>query len=211
MRQSPSFKVTIMPEIEMNTYEATLERLFLAARSQNGWRAEPVPDDALRAAYDIAKWGPTSMNTQPMRLVFLRTLEAKERLKPALSPGNVEKVMTAPVVAIIAHDTQFHTQLPKTFPHHPGAPGMFANNAALSEATAFRNGSLQGAYFMLALRAVGLDVGPMSGFDAAKVDAEFFADSPWRANFLCGIGYGDPAKVLDRLPRLEFDEVAQWL
>lgn len=200
-----------MAETKMNTHEATLERLFLAARSQNGWRAEPVPDDALRAAYDIAKWGPTSMNTQPMRLVFLGSLEAKERLKPALSPGNIEKVMTAPVVAIVAHDTQFHTQLPKTFPHNPGAPGMFANNAALSEVTAFRNGSLQGAYFMLALRAVGLDVGPMSGFDAAKVDAEFFGDSPWRANFLCGIGYGDPAKVLDRLPRLEFDEVAQWL
>ena len=200
-----------MPETKLNTHKATLERLFLAARSQNGWRAEPVPDDALRAAYDIAKWGPTSMNTQPMRLVFLRTTEAKERLKPALSPGNVEKVMTAPVVAIIAHDTQFHTQLPKIFPHNPSAPGMFANNAALGEVTAFRNGSLQGAYFMLALRAVGLDVGPMSGFDAAKVDAEFFADSPWRANFLCGIGYGDPAKVLDRLPRLEFDEVAQWL
>ncbi|HVR90604.1 MAG TPA: malonic semialdehyde reductase [Novosphingobium sp.] len=195
----------------MNTHDATLERLFLSARSQNGWRAEPVPDDALRAAYDIAKWGPTSMNTQPMRLVFLRTAEAKERLKPALSPGNVEKVMTAPVVAIIAHDTQFHTQLPKTFPHNPGAPGLFANNAVLSEVTAFRNGSLQGAYFMLALRAVGLDVGPMSGFNAAKVDAEFFSDSPWRANFLCGIGYGDPVKVLDRLLRLEFDEVAQTL
>ena len=195
----------------MTTHDATLQRLFLTARSQNGWRSEPVPDDALRTAYNIAKWGPTSMNTQPMRLVFLRTLEAKERLKPALSPGNVEKVMTAPVVAIFAHDTQFHTQLSKTFPHNPNAPGMFANNAALSEATAFRNGTLQGAYFMLALRAVGLDVGPMSGFDAAKVDAEFFADSLWRANFLCGIGYGDPAKVLDRLPRFEFDEVAYSL
>ena len=200
-----------MPVTKPTTYEATLEQLFLAARSQNGWRAESVLDDALRAAYDIAKWGPTSMNTQPMRLMFLRTIEAKERLKPALSPGNVEKVMTAPVVAVIAYDTQFHTELPKTFPHNPGAPAMFATNAALSEATAFRNGSLQGAYFMLALRAVGLDVGPMSGFDAAKVNAEFFADSPLRANFLCGIGYGDPAKVMDRLPRLEFDEVAQTL
>lgn len=211
MRQSPSFKVTSMPEIEMNTHEATLERLFLAARSQNGWRVEPVPDDALRAAYDIAKWGPTSMNTQPMRLLFLRTAEAKERLKPALSPGNIEKAMAAPVVAIIAYDTQFHTQLPKVFPHNPGAPGMFASNATLSQGTAFRNGTLQGGYFMLALRAVGLDVGPMSGFDAVKVDSEFFAASPWRANFLCGIGYGDPAKVLDRLPRLEFGDVAQTL
>ena len=134
----------------MNTHDAILDKLFLAARSQNGWRSEPISDEALRAAYDIAKWGPTSMNTQPMRLVFLRTTEAKERLKPALSPGNVEKVMTAPVVAIIAHDTQFHTQMPRTFPHNAGAPAMFANNAALGEVTAFRNGTLQGAYFMLA-------------------------------------------------------------
>lgn len=195
----------------MMTDEATLARLFLDARSQNGWSAEAVSDDALRAAYDIAKWGPTSMNTQPMRLVFLRSAEAKERLMPALAPGNVEKVLSAPVVAIIAYDMQFYTQLPKTFPHNPDAQSRFADNPSASESTAFRNGTLQGAYFMLALRAVGLDVGPMSGFDPAKVDAEFFGDSPWRTNFLCGIGRGDPPKVFGRLPRLEFDEVALTL
>jgi 3-hydroxypropanoate dehydrogenase len=189
--------------------DAMLKQIFFEARSQNGWSSEPVSDDALRAAFDIAKWGPTSMNTQPMRLVILRSIEAKERLKPALAPGNVEKVMSAPVVAIIAHDIQFYTQLPKTFPHSPDAQARFANDPVVSEATAFRNGTLQAAYFMLALRAVGLDVGPMSGFDADKVDGEFFADSSWRANFLCGIGFGDPAKVLGRLPRLTFEEISQ--
>lgn len=195
----------------MSTVENTLELLFKEARSQNGWSDEPVSDDALQAAYDIAKWGPTSMNTQPMRLVFLRSAEAKERLKPALAPGNVEKVMAAPVVAIIAYDTQFHTHLPRTFPHSPDAQSRFAANPAMIESTAFRNGSLQGAYFMLALRAVGLDVGPMSGFDTGKVDLEFFADTHWRANFLCGIGKGDPAKLFARLPRLAFDEVTRTL
>jgi len=143
-----------------------------------------------------------------MRLVFLRTESAKERLKPALSPGNVDKAMAAPVVAIIAQDSRFYTQLPKVFPHNPQAEALFASNPAVSEATAFRNGSLQGAYFILALRAVGLDVGPMSGFDAAKVDAEFFSGSTWRANFLCGIGRGDRAKVMPRLPRLPFEQIA---
>lgn len=151
------------------------------------------------------------MNTQPMRLLFLRSPEAKERLKPALAPGNVEKVISAPVVAIIAHDMQFYSQLAKTFPHKPDAQQLFTNHSVAAETTAFRNGSLQGAYFMLALRAVGLDVGPMSGFDAVKVDAEFFADTSWRTNFLCGIGHGDPAKVFDRLPRLTFDEITQAL
>ena len=193
----------------MNTDDMMLERIFLGARSQNGWSTESVGNEALRAAYDIAKWGPTSMNTQPMRLVFLRSAEAKARLKPALAPSNVEKVMSAPVVAIIAHDTQFYTRLPKTFPHNPAAETLFASNPALSVSTAFRNGSLQGAYFMLALRAVGLDVGPMSGFDPAMVDSEFFSQSHWRSNFLCGIGRGDPAKVFERLPRLTFDEITQ--
>jgi len=191
--------------------EATLQRLFLHARSQNGWSPEPVGDDALQAAYDIAKWGPTSMNTQPMRLVFLRSAESKERLKPALAPGNINKVMSAPVVAIVAFDTRFFTQLPKTFPHNPNARALFESDPALSELTAFRNGSLQGAYLMLALRAVGLDVGPMSGFDPFKVDGEFFRDSSWRTNFLCGIGLGDPVKVFDRLPRLKFEEIAMTL
>ncbi|MEG3143145.1 malonic semialdehyde reductase [Sphingomonas sp. RT2P30] len=195
----------------MRADEAMLARLFNDARSQNGWRDGPVREEEIRAAYDIAKWGPTSMNTQPMRLVLLRSVEAKERLRPALAPGNVGKVMSAPVVAIIAYDTTFYTELPRTFPHNPDAQGRFAGNPAVSESTALRNSTLQGAYFMLALRAVGLDIGPMSGFDAGKVDAEFFEGSSWRTNFICSIGKGDPAMVFERLPRLEFDEVARSL
>jgi 3-hydroxypropanoate dehydrogenase len=191
--------------------ETALATLFKEARSQNGWLPDAVDDEKLRSAYDIAKWGPTSMNTQPMRLLFLRSTEAKERLRPALSPTNVDKVMTAPVVAIVAFDTEFYTQLKRTFPHNPGASAYFTSNPASIEPTAFRNGSLQAAYFMLALRAEGLDVGPMSGFDAGKVNAEFFADSSWRVNLLCGIGQGDPTKVFDRSPRLEFETVAQLL
>lgn len=186
-----------------------LAALFTDARSQNGWRPDPVSDAQLRAAYDIAKWGPTSMNSQPMRLVFLRSLAAKTRLKPAMSPGNVEKVMTAPVVAIIAYDMQFHTRLPEVFPHNPAAMDYFTGNPAAIEPTAFRNGSLQAAYFMLALRAVGLDVGPMSGVDLDRVDREFLGETSFRANFVCGIGHGDPEKLFGRSPRLSFDEVAQ--
>ena len=191
--------------------DAALATLFTDARSQNGWLADAVDDAQIRKAYDIAKWGPTSMNTQPMRLVLLRSAGAKARLRPALAPTNVEKVMTAPLVAIIAYDIEFHSQLPKVFPHNPNAQAYFTGNEAMIEPTAFRNGSLQAAYLMLALRAGGLDVGPMSGFDAAKVNAEFFAEKPWRANLICGIGHGDPAKVLDRLPRLSFEDVALTL
>ncbi|WP_375429353.1 malonic semialdehyde reductase [uncultured Sphingomonas sp.] len=189
--------------------EATLAALFTDARSQNGWLPDPVSDEELRAAYDIAKWGPTSMNTQPMRLVFLRSEEGRERLKPALAPTNIDKVMTAPVVAIIAFDAEFFTLLPRVFPHNPNAASYFTGNPAVIQPTAFRNGSMQAAYYMLALRAVGLDVGPMSGFDPGKVDAEFFADSSWRTNLVCGIGHGDPNKVFGRSPRLEFGEVAR--
>ena len=191
----------------MNTDEVMLERLFKGARSQNGWRAEPVSDEELRGAYDIAKWGPTSMNTQPLRLVILRSSEAKERLRPALAPTNVDKVMQAPVVALLAYDTEFYTRLPTVFPHNPRAQDLFKGNQPLIDSTAFRNGSLQAAYFIIALRAVGLDVGPMSGFDPAKVNAEFFAGSSWRVNLICAIGHGDPAKVYDRSPRLGYDEV----
>jgi 3-hydroxypropanoate dehydrogenase len=187
--------------------QAAVERLFANARSQNGWLDEPVSDAELEAAYDIAKWGPTSMNTQPLRLLFLRSGADKERLIPALSPGNVAKVQTAPVVALICYDANFHAKLPEIFPHNPNARGMFDASQALTDATAFRNGSLQAAYFMLALRAVGLDVGPMSGFDAAAVNAEFFAETTWRVNFICGIGHGDPAKTMARLPRLSFADV----
>ena len=194
-----------------DTDHPLLAKLFTEARSQNGWRPDPVSDEQLRAAFEIAKFGPTSMNTQPMRILFLRSVEAKERLKPALAPTNVDKVMTAPVVAVIAFDSEFHRELAKTFPHNPNAQNLFTGNSALAEATAFRNGSLQAAYFMLALRAVGLDVGPMSGFDTSKVNKAFFEDSSWRVNFLCGIGYGDYTKVLVRLPRLEFEYVSRTL
>lgn len=191
--------------------ESALSVLFTQARAQNGWTSELVSEAQLKAAYDIAKWGPTSMNTQPMRLVFVRSEEAKARLKPALAPGNVEKTMTAPVVAIIAYDTSFHEHLPRLFPHNPNAKNLFAANEAMIHPTAFRNGTLQAAYFLLGLRAGGLDVGPMSGFDPAKVDAEFFAGTSFRSNFLCGIGHGNPAKVFPRSPRFEFEEIAELI
>ena len=191
--------------------EDLLERLFKDARSQNGWRPDPVSEEQLVEAYEIAKWGPTSMNTQPMRLLFLRSQEAKERLKPLLSPTNVIKVMTAPALALIAYDSEFYLKLPKTFPHNLNASAYFTDNQAAIEPTAFRNGSLQAAYFMLALRAGGLDVGPISGFDPVKVNAEFFANTTWRINLICGIGHGDPSKVFGRLPRLSFEEVSRTL
>ena len=191
--------------------QAALDTLFLQARSQNGWRGDPVGEDEIRAAYDIAKWGPTSMNTQPMRLVLLRSAEAKARLRPAMAATNVEKVMAAPVIALIAFDEAFHQHLPRTFPHNPGAQAFFTGNAPMSQATALRNGTLQAAYFILALRAVGLDAGPMSGFDAEKVQAEFFADTPLRINMVCAIGHGDPEKVYGRSPRLDFDDVAKFI
>jgi len=188
-----------------------LEKLFTNARSQNGWSTDPVSDEELKAAYEVAKWGPTSMNTQPMRVLFLRSDEAKERLKPALAPTNVDKVMTAPVVAIFAYDLEFPALLSKTFPHNPNAPAFFAGKDKLIESTAIRNSTLQAAYFMVALRAVGLDVGPMSGFDPAKVNAEFFAGTSQYVNFICGIGHGNPEKVFGRSPRLDFDETAKLL
>lgn len=191
--------------------DTTLRRLFGDARSQNGWSSVPVSDDALKEAYVIARLGPTAMNAQPMRLVFLRSAEAKARLRPALSPANVDKVMNAPVVALIAHDLAFADRLPEVFPHKPDARALFEGKPDLIATTAFRNGTLQAAFFIIALRAVGLDVGPMSGFDPDQVDAEFFAGSSLRVNFICGIGHGDPIKVFERLPRLEFDDVARSL
>lgn len=190
-----------------------LEALFTQARTQNGWLDAPVTDAQLQQAFDLMKMAPTSMNTQPARFVFLRTAAAKERLRPALSPGNVDKTMSAPVVAIIGHDIEFQEHLPKVFPHNPGARAMFDGDdkRAFRDTFAFRNGSLQGAYFMLAARAVGLDVGPMSGFDNAKVDAEFFPGGRIRSNFLCNLGRGDSSKVMARLPRFEFADVCQLL
>jgi len=188
---------------------STLDLLFRNARTHNVWLPKPVADDTLRQLYDLMKWGPTSANCLPARILFLRTSEAKVRLRPALSPTNVEKTMQAPVVAIIAYDLKFYDQLPRLFPHFPGAREWFSNSPKLAEETAFRNGTLQGAYFIIAARAVGLDCGPMSGFDNAKVDAEFFPDGQLKSNFLCNLGYGDASKLFPRSPRPEFDEVCK--
>jgi 3-hydroxypropanoate dehydrogenase len=191
--------------------EAGLDLLFRKARTQNGWLDTPVSDDQLRAVYDIMRLGPTSANSCPARFLFLRTPEAKARLLPALNPGNVEKTKAAPVTAIIGYDTRFYELLPKLFPHRPDMKDPFAKNPQLAETTAFRNGTLQGAYFMIAARALGLDVGGMSGFNNAQVDAEFFPDGRVKSNFLCNVGYGDPSKLLPRLPRLDFDEACTLL
>jgi 3-hydroxypropanoate dehydrogenase len=187
-----------------------LDQLFLKARTHWVWRPEPVPLELLKELYNVARFGPTSANSSPARFVFLTTPQAKERLRPALSPTNVEKTMTAPVTVIVAWDTEFHEKLPQLFPARD-MRSMFAGNAALSHETAFRNGTLQGAYFMIAARALGLDCGPMSGFDQSKVNAEFFPDGKWKANFLCNIGYGDPSKLFPRNPRLSFDEACRVL
>ncbi len=188
-----------------------LRQLFLDARTHNAWLDKPVPDTVLREIYDIVKFGPTSMNTQPMRLLFLRTAAAKERLRPHLAPANVDKTMTAPVTAIVGHDLAFHEHLPRLFPHHPNAKGMFESKLPLIEMTAFRNGSLQGAYLIIAARALGLDCGPMSGFDNAGVDVEFFAGTQVKSNFLCNLGYGDHSKVFARTPRFDFASVCTLL
>jgi 3-hydroxypropanoate dehydrogenase len=187
-----------------------LEQLFTTARTHNGWRDEEVSDAALREALEIAKWGPTSANCSPMRVLFLRSKEAKQRLAPALIPGNLEKTMAAPAVAIIAYDLKFYEHLPRLYPA-TDARSWFIGNEALIEETAFRNGTLQGAYLLLALRSVGLDVGPMSGFDKKMVDAEFFPEGTVKSNFLINIGYGDEAKLYPRGPRFSFDDIARIL
>ena len=191
--------------------DAAVDILFRNARTQNGWLPTPVSDAQLRAIYDVMKWGSTSANCCPARLIFLRTPEAKARLIPALSPGNVDKTKAAPVTAIIGYDTRFYELMVKLFPHRPDMADNYKNNATLAQITAFRNGTLQGAYFMLAARAVGLDIGGMSGFDNAKVDAEFFPDGRVKSNFLCNVGHGDPSKVMPRLPRLAFEEACTLL
>lgn len=187
-----------------------LDQIFREARTHTAWLPKRVPVEALREAYELARWGPTSANSTPARFLFLESAAAKARLVPALSPGNVEKTKAAPVTAIIAWDTEFHEKLPKLFPH-ADMRSVFAGNQALAEETAFRNSSLEGGYFILAARAVGLDCGPMSGFDKAKVNAEFFPDGKWKANFLCNLGYGDHSKLFPRNPRLEFEEACRVL
>ncbi len=191
--------------------DKALDLLFRNARSQNGFTSDPVPDEKLRQLYEIVKWAPSTMNTQPMRIVFIKSAEGKKRLEPALSPGNHDKTIAAPCCAILAWDSQFYENLPKMFAHRPTAIDLFKgpDKAAHAEKTAFRNASMQGGYFILAARAVDLDCGPMSGFDNAKVDAEFFPDGRWKSNFLCTLGKGDPSKVMSRLPRLSFDEACK--
>lgn len=182
-----------------------LAQLFTDARTHNGFRPEPVPEATLRQLYELLKWGPTSMNCQPARFVFVTSPEGKEKLRPALSPGNLEKTMAAPATAIIATDTRFYDHLPVMFPAYDAKP-IFEGNAEHAATTAFRNGTLQGAYLILAARALGLDCGPMSGFDNARVDAAFFPDGRFKSNFLCNLGIGEPAKLYPRGPRLAFDE-----
>ena len=191
--------------------DVDLRQLFMDARTHNGWLDKPVPDGMLREIYDIVKFGPTSMNTQPMRLLFLRTAAAKQRLRPHLAPGNVDKTMAAPVTVVIGHDLAFHEHLPRLFPHHPNAKAVFEGKLSLIEMTAFRNGTLQGAYIIIAARALGLDCGPMSGFDNVGVDVEFFAGTQVKSNFLCNLGYGDYSKVFARTPRFDFASVCTLL
>ena len=186
----------------------TTAQLFTEARTQNGYLDRPLPEDQLRALYELLKWGPTAANSSPGRFVFVRSAEAKEKLLACMSPGNQQKVREAPVTAIIGMDMEFHEQLPKLFPH-TDARSWFAGKPDLIASSAMRNSSLQGAYLILAARALGLDCGPMSGFDAAKVDAAFWAGTAVRTNFLCTLGTGNPAKVLPRSPRLAFDEACR--
>ncbi len=185
-----------------------LDLLFRTARSQNGWLSEPVSDETLKELYELLKWGPTSANSCPARFVFVKSPEAKEKLLPCMAPGNQDKTRQAPVVVIIAQDMEFYEQLPKLMPQRDYR-SMFAGNQALIEATAFRNSSLQGAYLMLAARALGLDCGPMSGFDSSKVDEAFFAGSTWKSNFICSLGIGDSTKLYPRSPRLDFDDACK--
>jgi 3-hydroxypropanoate dehydrogenase len=191
--------------------DEALDTIFRQARSHNLWSEEDVSQTLMRAAYDLAKWGPTSANCSPARYVFLVSKAAKERIKPHLSPNNVHKVMTAAACVIIAYDTEFYEQLPKLFPHNPGAREWFTADSKVAAATAFRNGTLQGAYFMIAARALGLDCGPMSGFNNEGVDREFFPDGKLKSNFICSIGHGDPKGLFPRSPRLTFDEACKIL
>ena len=195
-----------MPPID----DASRSTLFLDARTHPQWSAAPVADELLQEMYGLLRMAPTSANCSPGRFVFLRTQEAKERLRPALSPGNVDKTMSAPVVAIVAHDPAFFDKLPKLFPH-ADARAWFAGNDQLASETAFRNGTLQGGYLIMAARAVGLDAGPMSGFDRARVDEAFFVASGWKSNFLVNLGHGEPNGLFPRSPRLAFDEACVLL
>jgi len=205
--------------------DKTLDTLFREARTYSKWLPRPIADKTLHELYDVLKLAPTSANSEPARFAFLRSKESKERLRPALAPLNVEKTMSAPVTVIIAYDLRFHLQLAKLFPQSPGMAKLFENNVEMVESTAKRNSSLQGAYLIMAARALGLDCGPMSGFDHAKVDEEFFAagkpcfgcdqeffpEGHVKTNFICNLGYGDPTSLHPRLPRLSFNEACSLL
>ena len=186
----------------------TTEQLFDNARTHNGFTPEPVPEATLRRLYEMLKWGPTSANCSPARFIFVTTPEAKAKLLPAMIPGNVEKTRQAPVSVIVGMDMAFYEQLPKLFPH-ADAKSWFVGNQPMIDATAFRNGSLQGAYLIIAARALGLDCGPMSGFDPAKVDAAFWAGTTVKTNFIVNLGHGDASKLFGRSPRLSFEEACK--
>jgi 3-hydroxypropanoate dehydrogenase len=192
-----------------NLDDRGLDLIFRSARTQNSWLPEAISDDLLHKIYDLAKMGPTAANTSPARFVFVKSKEAKEKLKPALSPGNLEKTMAAPVTAIIGYDTKFYEHLPVLFPHNQTAKSWFEGNDPHIMETAMRNSSLQGAYFIIAARSLGLDCGPMSGFDPAKLNAAFFPDGQIRANFICNLAYGDDKSVFPRSPRLSFEQACQ--
>jgi 3-hydroxypropanoate dehydrogenase len=190
--------------------EEALNTIFLRARTPNGWLDEPVTDEILHRLYDLMKWGPTSANCSPARIVFVKSPTAKERLLECVAAGNIEKTKAAPVTAIVAHDLEFYEKLPELWPH-VDARSWFVGNQPLIESTAFRNGTLQGAYLIVAARSLGLDCGPMSGFDNAKVDSLFFEGTSWKSNFLVNLGYGDESKLFPRLPRFDFDEACRVL
>ena len=221
--------MTPIPAQDINTRppldRRALDQLYFEARTYSAWLDKPIPDEVLRQLYEMMRWAPTSANASPARFIFLRSLEAKQRLVPALAPMNVEKVITAPVTVIVAYDLKFYEKMGTLFPHNPRMGDLFARSPELVEITAKRNSSLQGAYMMLAARALGLDCGPLSGFDNAKADEEFFAagqpcdgcDQEFfpaghvKSNFLCNLGYGDASKLPPRNPRLEFEEACSIL
>lgn len=186
--------------------QQALNTLFLEARTHNGWSDKPVMDEQLRRIHELMKWGPTSANCSPARIVFVRSSEAKEKLLACMNVGNVEKTRTAPVTAIVGMDMEFYELLPKLFPHNPDARSWFAGNPANIEVNAMRNSSLQGGYFILAARAIGLDCAPMTGFNAERINESFFAGTPVKVNFVCSLGYGDASKLHPRGPRLSFEE-----
>ncbi len=197
-----------MPHTPLDT--AALAQLFTEARTRNAWLDTPVSDELLAKIYEISKWGPTTANTNPARFVFIRTPEGKERLRPHLTAGNVDKTMGAPCCAIVAYDTEFYELMPQLFPSRD-MRSVFAGKPELIAETAMRSSTLQGAYLMIAARGLGLDCGPMSGFDKNGLDAEFFPDGRWKSNFLCNIGYGSEVNLFDRNPRLALDQACQFL